>query len=119
MLRVALASFLLLCTNAQNANAEEVQELSKNSKKIIIIMNSVGLNNKDLHQLVHYVDSRVDDGYFNITEEQVVGGKISLQYELGTKIGTEQFQLKYAPENSNFEYTARTNAVMVNYNLKF
>lgn len=91
----------------------------KRAEKILLMMKALGISDPDITALVHDIDKRSRSGYLMLHEEKISGGSLSLRYTLEPRISTKQIELHYAPDNSNTEYSVRTNAVMVKYRLKF
>ncbi len=92
----------------------------KKSEKILIMLKALGISDPSLTEFVNNVEGRTKNGYLTLhQEDDVLGGTLSFRYEMKAKIGTKQIELHYAPKDSNFEYKARTNSVMMNYKLRF
>ncbi len=111
----------LLAFASEGAFAAEPPETteSKRVKKVMRILNSVGLNDPAVKELVQDMDGRVQDGYLTFGEQRVPGGRVMLHYELKGGIDTDQIELKFQPDNSNMSVTARPKAAMLSYNLEF
>ncbi len=121
-----VAASLLLATLADVALADDnktgtslMQPQTKKVRKVEVILNSLGINSAEVRQFIDAVDERVEGGYLNLAEDRIAGGRIVLHFQLGGGVTAKQLELKYTPDNSNWEATARTNAVMVNYRLQF
>ena len=104
----------------QHANANLKQ---KKADKILAILRTLGISDPEVTSLVNEINTRSKDGYFMLREERIetgiTSGTLTVRYATKAKIGTKQLELLYAPDNSNTEYSVRTNAVMVNYKLNF
>ncbi len=101
-------------TKHANANLKQ-----KKAEKLLMMMKSLGISNPNITALVNTVDANTKNGYLMLHKEDLSSGTLSLSYKLEPKIGVKQLELLYIPKDSNTEYKARTNAVMVNYKLKF
>lgn len=117
---------LLLTTVTEVARADDflprdpsAQPKIEKSRKIDIFLNAIGANGTEVKRLVDAVDGRVHDGYLHLGEERVPGGKLVLHYELSGGVRAKQLELRFTPDDSHWQATARTDAVMVNYKLKF
>ncbi len=101
---------------------------SKNALRVIATLASVGIRNPEVRNLISTVDSRIDNGYFRFTEQQLPmnGGKVTLRYRLSgsvdpilsstNKHGVRRLELSYKPsENSRWEAVATRKYVVVNY----
>jgi hypothetical protein len=122
MTRYVLVVAALLLTGQANvavAAEEEKPQHSKNAVKVLATLDMLGINNKEIRDMLTAVDSRIEKGYLNIAEEKVMGGRLLLHYKLSGKQGIKQLELMYAPEDSNAEVRASTRGVMFNYKLKF
>ena len=104
----------------QHANANHKQ---KKADKIIAMLKTLGISDPEVTSLVNEINTRSKDGYFMLREERIstgiTSGTLTVRYATKAKIGTKQLELLYAPDNSNTQYSVRTNAVMVNYKLNF
>lgn len=100
----------------KNAGASLKQ---KRAEKILVMMRALGISHPDFTALVYDIDRRSKGRYLMLHEEKISGGTLSLRYTLEPKVSIKQIELLYVPEDSNTEYSVRTNAVMVNYKLKF
>jgi hypothetical protein len=92
---------------------------TKKTRKVEILLGQLGLNSKEVMKLVSEVDARVDKGYLRLAEERVPGGTLTLHYDLSGGVRAKQIELKFQPDDSNWQATARPNAVMVEYKYKF
>lgn len=98
---------------------DEPYSSSKKVKEVTKILNSLGLNDPSVMALVKEVDTHVKGGYLSLYERQVEGGTLKLHYELRHGVGKDQIELKFSPDDSHMAYTARPNAVMAHYQLRF
>ena len=113
---------LLLSTQwavAAAAGNDDPEQRSKHARKALAVLAAVGMNDPELLSLVDSIDRNVDDGYLKLTEDRVMGGTMTLHYELSGGVTGKQLELKFTPDDSNFNYTARPNAVMAAYSYKF
>jgi hypothetical protein len=99
--------------------ADEPEPQSQKARKTLIVLSALGMNHPDIIKLVDSVNERVDDGYLRLYEEKTMGGTMTLHYELSGGVRSKQLELKFTPDDSNMEYTARPNAVMANYKFHF
>ena len=106
------------------AAADDPEHKSKSARKLLATLNSIGINNQDVKNLVTQADSSIDDNYLYLTERKVGSGQLALRMELSTsedpnKVHSgKRLQLHYQPKNSHLEITAHTNSVMFNYHLQ-
>jgi hypothetical protein len=122
MTRYVLVVAALLLTGQANvavAAEEDKPQHSKNAVKVLATLDMLGINNKEIRDMLTAVDSRIEKGYLNLAEEQVMGGRLLLHYKLSGKQGIKQLELMYTPKDSNAEVRASTRGVMFNYKLKF
>lgn len=122
MTRYVLVVAALLLTGQANvavAAEEDKPQHSKNAVKVLATLDMLGINNKEIRDMLTAVDSRIEKGYLNLAEEQVMGGRLLLHYKLSGKQGIKQLELMYTPKDSNTEVRASTRGVMFNYKLKF
>lgn len=80
---------------------------------------SMGINDPEIAEFVGYVDRQIDHGRLKIAEEHVAGGKLSFTYRVDPKIHHKNFEIKFTPDDSNFEAVASTDGIMLNYRLQF
>ncbi len=111
--------FLLVPVGNQAQAAEPPEHQSKNARKILTVLGSVGIEDTTIKSLVKDMDTRIKNGYLTLTEEKLPGGKITLHYELAGGLRAKQLELRYTPDNSNWRATARPDGVMVNYSYNF
>lgn len=121
---LAITAFLLTITGgmanaAENPEIQSPEHQSKNARKVLTMLTAMGLDDPGIKSFIGDVDKRVDNGYLRIAEERTMGGTLKLHYELSGGITGKQAELRFTPDDSNFQYTARTNAVMVKYELHF
>lgn len=102
---------------------------SKNAEKVLVLLGNIGINNRDVHNLVDTVDSRVDKGYLRFSEQQITEqGKLTFRYRLKgsvdpvwsqtNKQGIRRLELNYSPgEDSRWQATATRKYVVVNYRI--
>jgi hypothetical protein len=120
---LATAALILSCYGTMAVAAEEPEhkEKSKVAHQSIAMLEAIGLNHPEIAEFIDYVDQHVDNGDLRIAEEHRMGGMFKLHYQLtgGDVDSKKQIELKFTPDDSHMEYTARPNAVMANYRLKF
>lgn len=102
-----------LTTNASVASKQ------KKVEKFLMMLKAIGLSDPALTEVIYTVESRTKNGYLMLHQEDIADGVLSLGYKLQPKIGAKQLELKYTPKDSNFEYKAHTNSVMLEYKMKF
>jgi len=121
MRKIWLGVLLLLLPSAGMASGtpEDSKKDSKSAKKVIIMLAAMGLDSPEMLGLVETIDERTENGYLNIVEEKAIGGTFNLHYELSGGVSAKQLELRFTPGDSDFVYTARTNALMANYSYKF
>ena len=126
MVRILLAVAALLLTNLAGvaAAAEHPEHKSNNARKALVVLAQIGIDRPEIIEFVKYVDGKVVKGRLQLAEQRVMGGTLSLGYNFTAtnpylRKATKGLVLKYAPDNSRWEYTAGTRAVLINYRLRF
>jgi hypothetical protein len=110
------------------AVVETPRRQSSNARKLLTLLGTIGVDTRDVRNLVSTVDSRIDKGYLKFSEHQLPGsgGKVMFRYRLnGTvdpvlsasnKHGVRRLELSYKPsENSRWEAVATRKYVVVTY----
>jgi hypothetical protein len=116
---VVAALLLVVTPNMAVAAEDEPGQKSKSARKALIILGHIGADSKEVRNLVEKIDSRIEGDYFTIGKERVENGTIRLHYRLGEGVSLKNVELQYAPDNSNWNATARPDSVMINYSYKF
>lgn len=117
---LVVALLLLAMMQSPVAAAENTPERqSKNARKILVFLGSIGINDPDVKKFISRADSHIKNGYLTLSEERMAGGTLTLHYQLSNGIGVKNVELKFAPDNSNWQATARKDQVMVRYQYKF
>jgi len=99
------------------------EQKSKSARQLLATLDSVGINNEEVKNLIAQADARVEQNYFYFDEQPAMGGKLALRLNLNTSDTTDPMgknkllELNYAPNDSQFQVTARTDGVMVSYHL--
>ena len=114
-----VAALLLTVLTANKAAADDSGYPSKNAQKFLATLNSVGINNQEVRDFVEDANSHVENGYLNLAKQDVLGGELALRYGLNVPGQPRRLELHYAPEDSHFMATARTDSVKFEYRLKF
>lgn len=104
---------------AEPTESSDPEYQSKNARKFVKMLAAMGIDDPRVKNFVGDVDERVEDGYLRLAEERTMGGTLTLHYELSGGFGGKQAELLFTPDDSNFQYSARTNAVMMKYQLRF
>ncbi len=118
--RALVVAALLLTGSVRVAvAAEEPEHQSKNARKIVVMLASMGISHPDVVGLVQTVDNHMDKGGLRIAEERFGDNTAILRYRPQNGLGLKNMELKFTPDNSNFEITAHTNSVRINYGFKF
>jgi hypothetical protein len=117
--KLVVAALLLTALPGMATAAEDPEHHSKNARKTLVVLSALGMDHPDLVNFVGTVDERVDGGYLRLAEEKTMGGTMTLHYELSGGVRAKQVELKFTPDDSNMEYTARPNGVMANYKFNF
>lgn len=123
MTRIILIVAALLLGNLESiaAAADVPEHQSKNARKVIATLNSIGINSKDVRNLIEAADARVDRNYLYLNEQEGMGGKIALRYRLNSNntaksLGmNRKLELHYAPKDSHLEVNVHTNGIMASY----
>ncbi|MDX1975733.1 MAG: hypothetical protein SFT92_08700 [Rickettsiales bacterium] len=98
---------------------------SEKTQKALIVLGAIGINSTDALDFIQMIDDNIEDGYFWIAERPLGGGSLMLRYQLDKKSDIysykdkRQIELRYVPENSNFQAYARPDRVVIEYKLKF
>jgi len=117
--RLVVALLLLSMVGNQAQAAETPEHQSKNARKILHVLGTIGINDPQVKSFISGIDKNVKDGYLQLHEEKIAGGTLTLHYELKPGVTSKQIELKFVPDNSNWVATARPKEVMVRYNYKF
>ena len=115
---LVVAALLLTSLSKVAVAAELPKHQSKNADRILVVLNSIGVNDPQVKEFIDKVDSHVDDGYLTFSEQKTSQGKITLHYLLDGKLSSREVELKFVPKNSAIEYTATVNQLMVGYHFK-
>jgi hypothetical protein len=114
---------LLLVSGLLNGAAagDDLKQIkaSKKAKAINAYLEKIGLNNPHILKLAQGVNARMENGALRLAEQKYEKGRVVLLYDVGRGFGTKQLQLKFQPDNSNFEYTATPKSIMMNYSFSF
>ena len=117
-----IVAALLLGNLTSLAAADDLPEhQSKNARKVLATLDSIGVNSQYVQNLVSEADGRVERNYFYFNEQEGMGGKIALRYRLGADNAAtpanngKKLELHYAPKDSHMEINARTNGISIGY----
>lgn len=93
-------------------------------RKLSVLLNSLGANNKDVMQFVDDMRSHAKEGHINFAERNMMGGKVALRYTLDDEVNSrmgirKQVELSYTPKDSHFEAVAGPHQIMIGYHYKF
>ncbi|MEZ5691540.1 MAG: hypothetical protein R3D71_07740 [Rickettsiales bacterium] len=105
--------------NRHSSENVKVELKRKKMEKLLIMMNTVGVDNPKIISFIQIVNKHTKDGYLTLHKREMYDGTLSLRYKLSPKINSKQIELRYVPDDSNFEYSAKTNSLMVNYKFRF
>jgi hypothetical protein len=134
MTRITLVvAALLLTALGGNAAAAEIDSghKSKHAQKVMVLLNSIGVNSSEVRDFVEKVDSEVDmqNGYLHLAQREIPGGgRIALRWRVSNKHepdprSSKRLELALTPPAdsalSNFEMIARTDSFTVRYRLDF
>ncbi len=117
-----MAAVLLLVMMAESASAnEEPGTQSKNVRKVLATLEKFGINSAAVQSLVSAADAHVDKtGAMHLSDHDVLGGKLSFNYNVGAMPSGKQFELRYVPKDyENVNVVAHTNSIMLLYHHKF
>ena len=128
---LVVAALLLTALGSNAAAAETKHEHPSNhAQKVLVLLNSMGVNSREVQSFVGKVDAEIDmrDGYLNLAQRDMPGGKIALRVRVANKHqpdprSSKRFELAFTPSPdsafSRFEVIARTDSFTVNYRLNF
>lgn len=120
LIQPIIASMAAAAENPEHKHQNAKENLKqKKAEKLLMMMEAIGISDPDIKEFVYKVNGRMQDGYLMLHQEEIAGGKLSFRYQLKPRVKAKQLELKYVPDDSNFEYTARTNSIMVNYSFSF
>lgn len=115
MNRIGLIVALLLLATLGNpaAAAESPEHPSKNARKILIVLDSVGVTHPDIKALATHVSSRIDDGYLHIAAQNIENNKFSVRYALSDspfshtfpKSSLRRLELHFTPDDDKRWHT--------------
>lgn len=92
---------------------------SDKARQVVVLLGALGVNSTDAKALIADIDSRVDGGKLNITNDRIGSGTLKFHYLLGNGLDADNFELEYTPDNSNWRGVAHRDSVMVQYQYKF
>ena len=117
---LAIAAALLITFTSSARAAGSPEHKSTNAQKLLATLDLVGINSKEVVDFVTETDSRIDKkGSMAIAEDNAIGGKLSLRYDVTSLPSGRQFELSYTPDDSHINITARTNKIEVGYHVRF
>lgn len=116
---LVVAALLLTNPVAVAQAADSPGQKSKHARPALVLLGQLGINNAEITEFVSYVDQKIDNGKLHIAQQKQFGASFELNYKLSGGVGIKQLELRYAPENSNFEATANREALMVNYKFNY
>lgn len=90
----------------------------KNAEKVLAFLKVVGMKSDFVKDAAYFIDDRSEDGYFRIHEEKVGGINMQFRYDLGG-FHKENFEINFRPEDSNLEFNANPEKVMLKYKAEF
>jgi hypothetical protein len=115
-----VAALLLSNLGGNAAAADKNEQRSKRAQKIIATLESAGINNSDLKNLIAEADTHVEGKYFYLSDNKTESGRLSLRYQFGGKPSVKRLQLNFTPEyNSNINMTLSTEGAMIRYRYEF
>lgn len=117
--KLVVAALLLTVTGEVALAADPPEHPSKNARPALVLLAQLGLDNAELVEFADYVDQKIEKDRFHIAQDRYYGGTLEFNYVLSGKPHPKQLELRYAPDNSNFEATAGTDRLLVYYRLKF
>lgn len=118
--KLLVVAALLLTGYVKVAVAAETPEhKSDDARQVLVLLGHMGIESSELEEFAEYVDQKVYDKRFHIAEERMMDGTLQLNFKLSGGLSAKQIELKYAPDDSNFEATAGTDRFMVNYRVQF
>jgi hypothetical protein len=116
---LVVAALLLTSFSQVAIAAEKTEHQSNNAHRVIIVLDSMGVNNPTIRDFIGHIDDHIQDGYLTLSEQKVMNGKLMLHYQLNGKIGSKQLEMKFTPDNSHMEYTATSHQIMATYTIHF
>lgn len=123
MTRTLLTAALLLVSGLVNGAAagDDLNKIkaSKKAKAVSLYLEKLGFNDSRVKRLTNELNERLEGDYLRLGEEKFEYGRVVLFFEVEPRVTSKQIQLKFQPDNSNFEYTASTRGLMVNYRYEF
>lgn len=121
-----VAALLIINLGGNAAAAEPPEHKSKNAQKLIATLDSVGINRKEIKDLITAAHSHVSHGYIYLAEKKIGGGHLSLRYSIGgaSKLGMQhssrKLELHYSPKKmNNLHFIAKTDLFLVRYHLEY
>lgn len=110
--------FGLSITSARAESAEEKPRY-KNAEKVIAVLKTLNLNHRYLTDTAEYVDANSKDGFFYLTEQEIVSGiQMQIRYDM-RGFDKENLQLNFTEEGANYNLTGSSEGVIFRYSLKF
>ena len=119
-----LVSVIATDAKAQDAAAEQVY--SKATQRLLKQLDSIGINNKEVVDLVATVKEHTEKNSLDFYQQDVPTGHIKFRYQYrvdpmpGTGFKQQHTQLVYTPDFDNHtEVIASKGGVTINFKLKF
>ncbi len=119
--RITVALLLVSGLFNSAAAGDDLKQIKayKKAKAINAYLEKIGLNNPYILSLAQGVNARMEKGAIRLAEQRYKTGRVVFFYDVSNGLGTKQLQLKFQPNNSNFEYTATPKSIMMNYSFSF
>lgn len=117
MVRNLTFMIMLFLLVTQGAYSEEIGgDNSRGINKFLGLMSQAGMSSATLREAAYFVDERIDDKKFRITEHNYAGFNMSLTHDVSFP-DYKDLELRIAPENSNYLLTGSAEGVMVTYQI--
>lgn len=115
---VGIFTALLTATWALPAIAEDDDSAKKikRAEKVIAAMDSLGIQNATINQLVRDVSNNTEDGYIHLARQDLesINGTVSLRYDTGSP-NLKRLELNYTSKSERYRVTANSQGVMFRY----
>ena len=117
MFMAVLVALGLIITGSSTALAKESK--TKNAEKVIHALKKLDLYDPAMKDAIMFVDERINDGYLEIADEEILGYQAKLQYDIDD-FELDNLELKFKdPQRPNYEFVATPSGAMLRYSTEF
>lgn len=119
---VLLAFLAVAAFPITNASAEDLPKKSyKKAERVLKILSYVDMDAPIVKDVAYELDERIEDGFLHLTEQEIdaLGGiKMQLRYDV-RGVSSDNLQMRFYHDDSNFEITGSREDTFLTYKVKF